>query len=203
MGKQEFRVKLMADNKIKTTENIIAQSIKNPKDLTHYLHYRKKLKEEGLSDFVNIFPLGAAINWARANSIWPLTFGISCCAVEMMTACSSKFDIERFGTSTFCPTPRQADLIIVAGTVTYKLAPRIKKLYEQIPNPKHVIVMGSCAIGGGPYAKLGYQVVKGVDRIIPVDIFIPGCPPRPEALIDAILTLQDKISTLPPQSKAI
>ncbi|MDR2337802.1 MAG: NADH-quinone oxidoreductase subunit B [Deltaproteobacteria bacterium] len=156
-----------------------------------------------MSDFISILPLGAAINWARANSVWPLTFGIACCAIEMMAVGASKFDLDRFGSGVFRATPRQTDLMIVAGTVTYKLAPRIKKLYEQMPSPKYVIAMGACASSGGPYTQLGYQVIKGVDKIIPVDVYIPGCPPRPEALIDAVLLLQDKISKTIPQQEAI
>jgi NADH-quinone oxidoreductase subunit B len=193
----------MDSNKAKNLEQILESSIKDPKDLTRYLYYRKKLKEEGLSDFISILPLGAAINWARANSVWPLTFGIACCAIEMMAVGASKFDLDRFGSGVFRATPRQTDLMIVAGTVTYKLAPRIKKLYEQMPSPKYVIAMGACASSGGPYTQLGYQVIKGVDKIIPVDVYIPGCPPRPEALIDAVLLLQDKISKTIPQQEAI
>jgi NADH-quinone oxidoreductase subunit B len=191
----------MESDKTKNLEQILEASIKDPKDLTRYLYYRKKLREEGLSDFISILPLGAAINWARANSVWPLTFGIACCAIEMMAVGADKFDLDRFGSGVFRATPRQTDLMIVAGTVTYKLAPRLKKLYEQMPNPKYVIAMGACASGGGPYAQLGYQVVKGVDKIIPVDIYIPGCPPRPEALIDALFQLQNKISKTAPQKE--
>ena len=112
----------------------------------------------------------------------------------MMAVGADKFDIDRFGSGVFRPTPRQADLMIVAGTVTYKMAPRLKRLYEQIPEPKFVMAMGGCTIGGGPYCTYGYHVVKGIDLLIPVDIFVPGCPPRPEALLDALLRLQDHIS---------
>ena len=192
---------MLRDNKPPTVEQILENSIKDPRDLTRYRYYKQKLREEGLSNIVSILPIGTAVNWARANSIWPLTFGIACCAIEMMAVGADKFDIDRFGSGVFRATPRQTDLMIVAGTVTYKLAPRIIKLYEQMPEPKYVIAMGACTIGGGPYSKLGYQVIKGVDKIIPVDVYVPGCPPRPEALIDAILKLQDKIAGSAPQKE--
>ncbi|MHB0956134.1 MAG: NADH-quinone oxidoreductase subunit B [Pirellulaceae bacterium] len=134
-----------------------------------------------------------AINWARQSSIWPLTFGLACCAIEMMAAGAGRFDLDRFGAGAFRATPRQADLMIVAGTVTYKMASRVRRLYNQMPEPKYVIAMGACTVGGGPYFKWGYHVVKGVDLIVPVDVYIPGCPPRPEALIEGLLRIQDKI----------
>ncbi len=134
-----------------------------------------------------------ALNWARSNSIWPMTFGLACCAIEMMAAGASRFDVDRFGAGAFRATPRQSDLMIVAGTVTYKMASRIRRLYNQMPEPKYVIAMGACTIGGGPYFKYGYHVVKGVDLIVPVDVYIPGCPPRPETLIEGLMRLQDKM----------
>ena len=138
-------------------------------------------------------PLDLLFNWARAWSLWPVTFGLACCAIEMMAAGAPKTDLDRFGAGAFRPTPRQGDLMIVAGTVTHKMAPRVKRVYDQMALPRYVIAMGGCAIAGGPYALHGYHVVKGVDRIIPVDVYVPGCPPRPEALVDGILRLQDKI----------
>src|SRR5690606_21761954 len=137
--------------------------------------------------------LEQAMNWAQQSSIWPMTFGLACCAIEMMAAGASRFDIDRFGAGAFRATPRQADLMIVAGTVTYKMASRVRRLYEQMPDPKYVIAMGACTVGGGPYFKHGYHVVKGVDLVVPVDVYVPGCPPRPEALLEGLMRIQDKI----------
>lgn len=141
---------------------------------------------------VIITKLDDLLNWARLSSIWPVSFGIACCAIEMMGSMASTYDLDRFGVFPR-PSPRQADVIIIAGTVTFKMAERIQRLYEQMPDPKYVISMGSCSNCGGPYWQHGYHVVKGVDRIIPVDIYVQGCPPRPEALIGGILELQKKI----------
>ena len=140
-----------------------------------------------------ITKLDDVLNWARLSSIWPMQFGLACCAIEMMASMASHYDLDRFGVFPRA-TPRQSDVMIVAGTVTFKMAERIKRLYEQMPDPKYVISMGSCSNCGGPYWEHGYHVVKGVDKIIPVDVYVPGCPPRPEALIGAFLKLRDKIS---------
>lgn len=131
-------------------------------------------------------------NWARSNSIWPMTFATSCCGIEMMQTSASNFDIARFGSEVFRATPRQADLLICAGTITHKMAPALLKLYLQMPEPKYVIAMGACTCGGGMFTD-SYSVVKGIDKIIPVDIYLPMCPPKPEALLDSIIKLQKKI----------
>ncbi len=134
-------------------------------------------------------------SWARLSSLWPMTFGLACCAIEMMATGAARYDLDRFGAGAFRATPRQADVMIVAGTVTLKMASRIQRLYAQMPEPKFVISMGCCATSGGPYWEHGYHVLKGVDKVVPVDVYVPGCPPRPEALLEAFLKLQDKIRT--------
>ncbi|MDZ7291168.1 MAG: NADH-quinone oxidoreductase subunit B [candidate division KSB1 bacterium] len=154
----------------------------------------KRFLEEGrYGDNVIITSVDALLNWARLSSLWPLTFGLACCAIEMMATSASRFDIDRFGMGVFRPSPRQTDLMLVSGTVTIKMAERLKRLYEQMPEPKYVLSMGSCATCGGPYWKHGYHVLKGVDQIVPVDVYVTGCPPRPEALLDGLLKLQEKI----------
>ena len=133
------------------------------------------------------------VNWARANSIWPLTYGTSCCAIELMSSSMARYDIARFGSEVFRSSPRQADLFILAGTITRRMAPAIQMLWEQIPGPKYVIAMGACTISGGPFIYDNYSVVRGAQNLIPVDVFVPGCPPRPEALFHGLLTLREKI----------
>ena len=134
--------------------------------------------------------LDRVLSWARQSSLWPMGFGLACCAIEMIATSTSSYDIARFGAEVFRASPRQSDLMIVAGTVTHKMAPRVKRLYDQMPEPKYVIAMGGCVIRGGPYVKHGYHVVKGVDLLIPVDVYIPGCPPRPEALLEGLFKVQ-------------
>ncbi len=152
----------------------------------------KQTEDEFIKKNIIVTSIDTVLNWARSNSLWPLSSGLACCSMEMMAAAAARFDISRFGYEVFRPSPRQADLLIVAGTLTWKMAGPLKRLYEQMPEPKYVIAMGSCANSGGPFAD-SYSVVPGVDLILPVDVYIPGCPPRPEALIQGMLELKRKI----------
>lgn len=145
-----------------------------------------------LADSVFITSLDKIYNWSRRNSVWPMVFGLACCAIEMICTAASRYDLARFGMEVFRATPRQADLMIVSGTVTKKMIPTIVRLYNQMPEPRYVLSMGACANGGGPF-KEGYNVLDGVDKLIPVDVYVPGCPPTPQALINGLIALQEKI----------
>jgi NADH-quinone oxidoreductase subunit B len=145
-----------------------------------------------LQGTLSITSLDKVYNWSRRNSLWPMMFGLACCAIEMICAAASRYDLSRFGMEVMRPSPRQADVMLVSGTVTKKMIPQIVRLYNQMPEPKYVIAMGACASGGGPF-KEGYNVVSGVDKFVPVDVYIPGCPPTPQALLNGLIALQKKI----------
>lgn len=149
--------------------------------------------KEDYPSWIGFTKLDWALDYCRRNSLWPLTFGLACCAIEMICTSASRYDISRFGSEVFRPSPRQSDVMIVAGTVTEKMAPLVRHLYDQMPDPKWVIGMGACTIAGGPFDT--YAVVQGIKDLIPVDVYVPGCPPRPEALLYALMKLQDKIRT--------
>jgi NADH-quinone oxidoreductase subunit B len=155
---------------------------------------KEALIPEGQHPEILVTKVESLFNWARKSALWPMTFGLACCAIEMMAAGASRFDMDRFGAGIFRATPRQADLMIVSGSVTEKMAPVIRRLYEQMPEPKWVMTMGICSTAGGPFPT--YSHVQGVDQVVPVDVYIPGCPPRPEALFYGLLMLQDKIDRM-------
>ena len=152
------------------------------------------LKNELMKKGIVIASLNDLYNWGRRSSIWPMQFGLACCAIEMIATACARYDIARFGAELFRPSPRQADMMIVSGTVTKKMAPQVVRLYNQMAEPKYVITMGACSIAGGPFID-GYNVLKGIDRYIPVDVHLPGCPPRPEALLYGLMELQKKIDS--------
>ncbi|VVM05052.1 NADH-quinone oxidoreductase subunit B [Methylacidimicrobium cyclopophantes] len=157
---------------------------------TEELSYNSKIEGD-----VVLTTMDSAINWMRKNSLWPMPMGLACCAIELMAASCARFDIARFGAEVMRFSPRQADLLIVAGTVTYKMAYAVKRIYDQMPEPKWVIAMGACASSGGMYRS--YAVLQGIDQLLPVDVYISGCPPRPEALLDGLLRIQGKIDADP------
>jgi len=162
-----------------------------PNDLNELQNPDIPVPEE-LQSNIAITTLDKIYNWSRRSSVWPITFGLACCAIEMIVTAASRYDLARFGMEVFRASPRQADLMIVSGTVTKKMVPQIVRLYNQMPEPKYVLAMGACASGGGPF-KDGYNVVSGIDKFIPVDVYVPGCPPTPQALIYGLMTLQRKI----------
>lgn len=165
--------------------------LQNTGQLPEYKNQDEYFKEEMSNRGYVLAGLDDVIAWARSGSLWPMTFGLACCAVEMMQAAAARYDMDRFG-MLFRPSPRQSDLMIVAGTLTNKMAPALRRVYDQMPDPKWVISMGSCANGGG-YYHYSYSVVRGCDRVVPVDVYVPGCPPTAEALLYGVLQLQKKI----------
>lgn len=171
----------------------VAENFQQLKDdqIGQYLHDSIAVPAE-LQPSVLVTSIDKVYNWSRKSSMWPLLFGLACCAIEMIATASSRYDLARFGMEVFRPTPRQSDLMIVSGTVTKKMVPAIVRIYNQMAEPRYVISMGACATGGGPF-KEGYNVVSGIDKFIPVDVYIPGCPPTPEALIYGLLKMHEKV----------
>lgn len=173
-------------------KNIKIKGIANEdfKDTEYLNEYVEELRANGVNIFVGA--IDDVINWGRSNSVWPLAFATSCCGIEFMAAAAAHHDLARFGMEVTRNSPRQADLMLVAGTIVHKMAPLVKRVYDQMAEPKYVLAMGSCAISGGPFVN-SYHVVKGVDQVVPVDVYVPGCPPRPEALFYGLMQLQRKI----------
>src|SRR5512134_3879889 len=178
------------------TTTSFTQSTKTGSRRTSMDHERLSLPQydipQDIQDAVTITTLDRLYNWGRRSSVWPLMFGLECCAIEMIVAQTARYDLARFGMEVMRPTPRQADVMIVSGTVTKKMLPALIRLYNQMPEPKYVVSMGACASSGGPF-KEGYNVVAGIDKFLPVDVYIPGCPPTPQALIAGMIKLQEKI----------
>jgi len=181
-----------------STTTSLATPIPTPPPAGISVEERESMRRQG----VLLTSLNEIYNWGRTNSIWPLQFGLACCAIEMIAAAAARFDIARFGAEIFRASPRQADLMIVNGTVTKKMAPQVIRLWNQMGEPKFAIAMGACAISGGPF-KQGYNVLKGLDRYIPIDLYIPGCPPRPESVQYAFLQLREKIYAQTEERKAL
>ena len=151
----------------------------------------EELIEEQLKRNIFLTTVDKIYNWGRKSSMWPVSFGLACCAIEMIAAASARYDMSRFGMEIMRPSPRQADLMIVAGTITHKMAPQVLRIYDQMPEPKYVLAMGNCAISGGPFPS--YAVLQGANKILPVDVYVPGCPPRPEALLQGFMKLHDMV----------
>jgi NADH-quinone oxidoreductase subunit B len=178
-----------------TKEGTTTAAVRRNHDSMNEIEIPKSQMERYLERSILFTTVEKMVNWSRKSSLWPVSFGLACCAIEMMATGASRFDIARFGSELFRASPRQADLLIVAGTLTQKMAPVFKKIYDQMPEPKWVIAMGACTISGGIFNN--YSVVQGVDKIVPVDVYVPGCPPTPEGLIYGIMKLQKKIETEP------
>ena len=178
-------------DELPVSSDLTALRFRDPLPADEVIEQRIQVPEE-LRGQVMVVPLQGLIDWARRNSLWPVTFGLACCAIEMIASAQAHYDLSRFGSEVFRSSPRQADLMIVAGTVSIKMGPRLRLLWEQMPEPKWVLSMGQCANSGGEFYD-SYYTVQGVDTIVPVDMYVPGCPPRPEALIEGILKLREKI----------